>query len=774
MRLASYISQRFLCTDARVIATACALVLVIGYFDYSTGPDVSFGIFYLVPICLVAWLQARRVAVVTACACAAVWLVVDRLTNHHAPVTAAYWNMCVRLGFFLLITLLLNHLRFLASNLEARVKERTADLATEVERRKQAEEVVRESEEQFRQLAENINEVFWMSDVAKKEIIYVSPGYNEIWGRSRESLYASPRNWLDAIHPDDRDRVFHAALTKQVSGEYAEEYRIIRPDASMRWIQDRAFPVHDGFGNVYRIVGIAEDITQRKQAENQRTVFGGLAHTLSAVAQPEEAARIIMDAASKLFGWDAGYLHLYSPAEDRIIPLLTVDTVNGQLMDVPTSSFTMDPSPLMRRVIDTGAQLINRETDSPTVPLVPFGDTGRPSASMMYVPIHRNGAVLGVLSIQSYTPHAYSQNDLISLQTLADRCGDAMHRIELAAAARELASIVENSADAITSKTLDGIIISWNKGAERLYGYTAEEIKGRSISILVPPNHEDDMRGIMARIAHGEPAVNCETTRLRKDGTQIEVALNVSPTRDDSGRINGLSVIARDVTERKRLEREIAGISQHEQQRLAHELHDRLGSYLAGVAFRVKTLAERLRQRGVPEADEAIHLVNLVNEGTNQVRNFAHLLSPVEIAEGGIAVGLSRLGAEMETLFGITCQVNVAPDLPLLTDEQGLQLYRIAQEAARNAVQHGKARNVEISVHHEPRLLIQSIRNDGQAWNRPKQSKNGLGLRIMRYRAGILGGTLAVQSDPDGQTAVVCQVPLRSTALPQTIPAPAS
>ena len=97
---------------------------VIGYFDYATGPQISFGIFYLVPICLVAWLQTRRVAVVTACACAAVWLAVDRMTNRHAPATAAYWNMCVRLGFFLLITLLLNHLRFLASegNLQNRMR----------------------------------------------------------------------------------------------------------------------------------------------------------------------------------------------------------------------------------------------------------------------------------------------------------------------------------------------------------------------------------------------------------------------------------------------------------------------------------------------------------------------------------------------------------------------------------------------------------------------------------------------------------------------------
>lgn len=123
------------------------------------------------------------------------------------------------------------------------------------------------SEERFRQLAENINEVFWMTDVGKNRIIYVSPGYGTIWGRSRESLYAEPRSWMEAVHPDDRERVRQAALTKQATGEYDEEYRVVRPAGSVHWIRDRAYPVRDDRGQVYRIVGIAEDITERKRLE---------------------------------------------------------------------------------------------------------------------------------------------------------------------------------------------------------------------------------------------------------------------------------------------------------------------------------------------------------------------------------------------------------------------------------------------------------------------------------------------------------------------------
>lgn len=137
----------------------------------------------------------------------------------------------------------------------------------DITERKQAEEALRQSEERFRQVTENIKEVFWMTKPDKNEMLYVSPAYEQIWGRTCNSLYASPRSWLDAVCPTDRLRVLEATLTKQVIGEYDEEYRIVRPDGTLRWIQDRAFPIHDASGTVYRIAGIAADITERKQAQ---------------------------------------------------------------------------------------------------------------------------------------------------------------------------------------------------------------------------------------------------------------------------------------------------------------------------------------------------------------------------------------------------------------------------------------------------------------------------------------------------------------------------
>jgi PAS domain S-box-containing protein len=133
---------------------------------------------------------------------------------------------------------------------------------------KQNEEV-RPNEQSFCQLAESIGAVFWMTDPGKTRMIYVSPGYEKVWGRSCASLYESPAAWLESVHPEDRDRITDAAMTTQTCGEYDEEYRISRPDGAIRWIHDRAFPVRDDAGEVYRIAGIAEDITERKRLEQE-------------------------------------------------------------------------------------------------------------------------------------------------------------------------------------------------------------------------------------------------------------------------------------------------------------------------------------------------------------------------------------------------------------------------------------------------------------------------------------------------------------------------
>ncbi|MCC5637073.1 PAS domain-containing protein [Nostoc sp. CHAB 5844] len=142
--------------------------------------------------------------------------------------------------------------------------------------RKRIEDALRESEEKFRQLAENIQAVFWMTDIQSQQILYVSPAYETIWQRSCQSVYQNFSAWLDAVHPDDRPFVEIAFAEQLQTGQSDTKYRIIRPDGSMRWIRDRAFPIKNQLGKIVRVAGIAEDITELQKIEQMKSEFIGI------------------------------------------------------------------------------------------------------------------------------------------------------------------------------------------------------------------------------------------------------------------------------------------------------------------------------------------------------------------------------------------------------------------------------------------------------------------------------------------------------------------
>ncbi len=331
---------------------------------------------------------------------------------------------------------------------------------------------------------------------------------------------------------------------------------------------------------------------------------------------------------------------------------------------------------------------------------------------------------------------------------------------ELERSRQQFQDLFEFAPDALVMTNPEGIIQMVNHQAERMFGWTNAELLGQPLEVLLPTFTQ-----VGSTVMSGGVFEAVEKPSLpgrRKDGTEFPLELSLSPVQTDNGIL--LAVALRDISERVQLEQEVARISSHEQERIAHELHDHLGAYLAGIAFRFKLLAETLERRAIPEAANAQQLVGQVNDGIDLVRNYARLLAPVDLEVGGLPAGLAQLGKEMEAAFRIECRVSVAKDLPPLTSEQSMQLYRIAQEATRNAVQHGRARLVTISVLCETNHLTLIVSNDGKPWNLNAEREGGMGLRIMRHRAVNIGGTLIIpadSSDSSDFTSVTCLLPIR-------------
>jgi PAS domain S-box-containing protein len=218
--------------------------------------------------------------------------------------------------------------------------------------------------------------------------------------------------------------------------------------------------------------------------------------------------------------------------------------------------------------------------------------------------------------------------------------------------------------------------------------------------------------------------------------------------------------IVRDVTERKRLEEEVLEISARERRRIGHDLHDGLGQCLAAIALKAKVLENDLSAESSPHTAAAKKLIRLINSAIQQGRSVARGLDPIDVEASGLAVALGNLVAETEDLFHVTCNLHCTqPELPV-TRFAALQLYRITQEGINNAVKHGRPGQIEIRLATEATHVRLRIKDDGRGFRSATPSLTGMGLRIMHYRAHVIGGVLKIDSRPGRGTEIQCLVPM--------------
>lgn len=418
-----------------------------------------------------------------------------------------------------------------------------------------AEQSLRESEERFRQMAENIRELFWLADPTANELIYASPAYETIWGRTLESLHRDGKSSLDAVLPEDRP-LMDAYLQRYKSEACEIEYRVQRPDGTIRYVRDRAFPIQDASGAVTRVAGIAEDVTDRRRARLRDAAFSSLGERLNSATNADAAARIIVEVADTLFGWDSCFLSLYSAQNNSVRSLLNIDIIDGKKQAVP-STLKDKPSARMLETVRQGGQLILRSHLEENVDgMVPFG-SGRLSASIMLVPIRAMTEVIGVFSIQSYALKAYSRPDLDTLQALADYCGGALKRIAAEERLAYQANLLMHVNDAILSTDDAFVVTSWNQAAHQMYGWKTEEAIGRKLEEVVPMELTSAQREEMQQALGTTGNYRLEAKHFRRDRQPLYIESTIIVLRDESGKTTGYVSANRDATKRHQLEEQL-------------------------------------------------------------------------------------------------------------------------------------------------------------------------------------------------------------------------
>lgn len=371
--------------------------------------------------------------------------------------------------------------------------------------------------------------------------------------------------------------------------------------------------------------------------------------------------------------------------------------------------------------------------------------------------IRKNGSMLWIES--TLVPTFDSGGQLISYDGIITNINDrkiAQEALQRANAYNR--SLFEASPDPLVTIGADGKITDVNSALEVMTGCFRKDIIGTDFSdYFIEPE--------LARTAYLKAFKEGLTQDLplelkHREGHNTSVLYNATVYRNESGQVIGVFAAARDISERKRLEREISEISSQERRNIGNELHDEVGQSLTGISFLCKVLEQRFSERKSDDYRDIQKIKEGLNEVIKKVRDISRDISAFKVSEGDIQSALQGLAIRTKEIYNVKCSLDCDVGFQVGNGIITEQLYYIASEAAANAAKHGKPENIHINLYCTDKKINIAVEDDGAGFNPDKDHVQGMGIRIMKYRAGIIGATFDIKRTTDGKTVVSCSVNL--------------
>jgi len=599
----------------------------------------------------------------------------------------------------------------------------------DITERKAAEELLTRNEARLRNLEAVITRspavVFRWRIAEGWPVEFVTENVSQ-FGYTAEDFTAGRVSWPGITHPDDHPRLEAevAGFLEKGADQFSQTYRLFAKDGSVRWIEDSNQVIRDSNGEITHIQGIILDVTQQKE-------------TVARLAEGEHEYRTLC---SHIPGM------VYQGKTDWTTRM--IHGVDG-LCGYPAEDFDSGRRNWLDLVHADDKDRVLEEADSLSL---------RPTRLVQtYRIVAKDGTVHWV---EDYKLSLFDENGfyagvygIVFDITARKETEEELHRKSgLLARAQAIASIGSWSLNFSTRK------LEFSAEACATYGFDPKTFDGNLESVLsrIHPDDRDKVKDA-TEVAVADHALRPIEFRVKRpDGTVRFVNSRSDLLRDAAGEITGLIGTLQDITERRQLEQRILDISNRERQRIGQTLHDSLGQELTGMAFLSKALENELKRKSLPMAGEAERLTHLIKSAVGQTKRIAYGLAPVDLEAEGLALALRRLAEDTTEVYGVICHCVAPRPAPIHDNRVATHLFYVAQEAVSNAIRHGEAGRIEITLNVSDHHGKLTVADNGSGMPEKPANARGMGLEIMRYRAEMIGGSVTIGLNGKGGTAVTC------------------